>query len=116
MQQQHATDCSCAGQFEAVVPVDGSVFRVCCTTGTVTFQLMRGPTGGLGVNFIVQLFEQPVFQRKVVIEVADPIVFHHVGGKLFGELFRVPGFQGWAAAGLQAEHQHSKYRACDATY
>ena len=55
--------------------------------------LFVGAGGAVGIYLFVQLCEQSLLQRHVVVEVVDSMA-HHVFGKLFSEYLRVPGLQG----------------------
>ena len=56
----------------------------------------------LCVDFLVQLLEQPIFQREVISERLDLIGL--VDGKFLGEFLCMPGFERWIVAALQNDH------------
>ena len=106
MQQQHRSAGFVHRQLKTVVPVLRPLIRIGQAApvipGDLPFVTVRNP----GVDLLVQFFEQPVLQLKVLSECRN----FGIGGKFFVQIDRMPDTQIRPVVHDDDEHRHQGYK------
>ena len=95
VQQEHGPDGRVGTELEAAIPVRCAHARIGCTAGTVTLERVLRAGRDLGIDLLLQLGKQLVFQPKIVLEAL------YLAGSFLCEfrlqLFGMPGLERGAA-------------------